>query len=300
MLYKVENNNGKVVMWNCECQCDNKTLKSVSQSNLVSGKSKSCDCIRKEILNKKSEDKRRSLIGETFGCWTVIGDDGIKRNNSSRTSSYLKCICSCENETVRSVSLGHLTRGDSTNCGCIRPQKLYDLYHKTNDYDLSGDFGIGWTTNSQKEFYFDLDDYEKIKNYCWMDSGLGYVVANEHFKKRNKNLIQIRMHRFVLNCPDDKEVDHIYHNTFDNRKNKLRIVTRQQNACNQLINSKNTSGYKGVKYNKSSDRWISYIKMNRKTMQKSFKFLEDAISQRSKWELEYFGEYRLREDSDTQ
>lgn len=33
---------------------------------------------------------------------------------------------------------------------------------KHNTYDLSGDFGIGYTDKGEK-FYFDISDYEKIK-----------------------------------------------------------------------------------------------------------------------------------------
>ena len=37
---------------------------------------------------------------------------------------------------------------------------------KYNTYDLSGEYGIGYTTKGEK-FLFDLEDYEKIKDYCW-------------------------------------------------------------------------------------------------------------------------------------
>ena len=37
---------------------------------------------------------------------------------------------------------------------------------KENIYDLSGEFGIGYCTNTGSPFYFDLEDYNKIKNYC--------------------------------------------------------------------------------------------------------------------------------------
>ena len=35
-----------------------------------------------------------------------------------------------------------------------------------NVYDLSGEYGIGYTLKGE-EFYFDLEDYDKIKDYCW-------------------------------------------------------------------------------------------------------------------------------------
>ena len=38
-----------------------------------------------------------------------------------------------------------------------------------NKYDLSGEYGIGWTHNTEHEFYFDLEDYDIIKYYCWYD-----------------------------------------------------------------------------------------------------------------------------------
>ena len=39
--------------------------------------------------------------------------------------------------------------------------------HKTNVYDLTGDFGVGYTLNTNEEFYFDLENYNLIKDYGW-------------------------------------------------------------------------------------------------------------------------------------
>ena len=44
---------------------------------------------------------------------------------------------------------------------------------KYNKYDLLGSFGVGWTTNTNKEFWFDLEDYDKIKDYCWAENNNG-------------------------------------------------------------------------------------------------------------------------------
>ena len=33
-------------------------------------------------------------------------------------------------------------------------------------YDLTGDYGIGYTKEGD-EFWFDKEDYEKIKKYIW-------------------------------------------------------------------------------------------------------------------------------------
>lgn len=72
-------------------------------------------------------------------------------------------------------------------------------------YDLTGEYGIGWTSNTNKEFYFDIEDYDKIKDYCWYENDGGYVVT-----QRNRKTI--RMHRLILNLSpkDDIQVDHIF------------------------------------------------------------------------------------------
>lgn len=97
-------------------------------------------------------------------------------------------------------------------------------------YDLTGEYGIGWTSNTNKEFYFDMEDYDRIKNYCWYENDNGYVVT-----QRNRKTI--RMHRLVLNLSpeDDIQVDHIFHNTLDNRKRYLRLATNAQNNMNKKV-----------------------------------------------------------------
>ena len=38
------------------------------------------------------------------------------------------------------------------------------------------------------------------------------------------------MHREIMNCPPGYEVHHLNHNTLDNRKSNLKIVTRDQHC----------------------------------------------------------------------
>jgi len=43
----------KIPYWKCQCSCDNKTIKEVSQYSLMSGTSKSCGCYKVGKYNKK-------------------------------------------------------------------------------------------------------------------------------------------------------------------------------------------------------------------------------------------------------
>lgn len=61
-----------------------------------------------------------------------------------------------------------------------------------------------------------------------------------------------------------KIVDHKNGNTLDNKKCNLRICTNKENVRNQKINKRNTTGYKGVSYNKRDKKYAAYIKVDGK------------------------------------
>lgn len=135
-----------------------------------------------------------------------------------------------------------------------------------------------------KNFIFDLEDYDKIKKYCWRINDSGYVVTTEKRKT-------IRLHRLILNVNDTKmQVDHIYHNKIDNRKDKLRIVTNMENSWNKYS--------KGVYYDRTKKKWAARLKCNgKKALFKRFDKIEDALEARQKAEDEFFKEYKYKENS---
>lgn len=223
------------------------------------------------------------LTGMKFGRLTVI-----KRveNNKWGNHQYL-CKCECGNEKI--IRSGNLKSGDIKSCGCLAKEKASKNFKKYNTYDLSNEYGIGYTSKGE-EFYFDLEDYNKIKNYCWYKNIDGYLIS--HLDKNNL----LWMHRLVMNCPDDMEVDHEFHDKWDNRKEFLRIVTVSQNGMNQKIPKNNTSGTKGVSWYERDQKWQAYIQINKKkTGLGRFNNIEDAIKARKEAELKYYKEYNYKE-----
>jgi len=63
-------------------------------------------------------------------------------------------------------------------------------------------------------------------------------------------------------CPDF--IDHINGDRFDNRIENLRPATPRQNSCNIGLNSKNTSGVKGLSWAKKPQKWLACIRYNGK------------------------------------
>ena len=58
------------------------------------------------------------------------------------------------------------------------------------------------------------------------------------------------------------EIDHINRKKDDNRIANLRDVTRSQNQQNASLQRNNTSGFRGVSWNKRDKRWFAYIRVN--------------------------------------
>ncbi len=240
------------------------------------------------------------ITGYKYNHLTVLrrGPDLIKKDGKKQTRWYCSCDCGSDKEVL---VLGYnLKNGNTTSCGCehlknaMRSGKLTGRINgkrnkKFNSYDLSGEYGVGFTSKNE-EFYFDLEDYGKIKNYCWHINNDGYVA-----NKTEEGCTL--MHRLVMGLSkgDRREVDHIYHKTNDNRKDQLRIVCSSENKMNQGIPSNNTSGYRGVYYDKQYDRWSAEIvAYNHKFRLGYFTNKADAVKARKQAEEKYFGEYNYR------
>ena len=102
----------------------------------------------------------------------------------------------------------------------------------------------------------------------WSKTTKSYYAARNDPNKKGKHR-SIQMHREILGLydGDKREGDHANHNTLDNRRfingeDQLRIATTSENHYNARINSNNTSGYKGVRFNKIRGKWYAEIFFN--------------------------------------
>ena len=223
------------------------------------------------------------LTGQYFGRLKVIErvEDYIEKNGNKR-SQWL-CECKCGNR-VKVIGKS-LKNGNTKSCGCLQKEITSKHFKKYNDYGLSGEYGIGYTSKGDT-FYFDLEDYDKIKDYCWYKSG-EYFATND-----SKNHKLILLHRLIVNAPDDKVVDHKNHLEYDNRKQNLRVCEYSDNTHNMSNTSRNTSGVKGVCWYKSINSWHSRITIDGKTVSLGYyKSFDDAVKARKKAEKKYYGEF---------
>ena len=230
-----------------------------------------------------------SYVGQKYGRLTVIEDLGYyKKEGYARKSHWLKCKCDCGNEKI--TTLSQLTSGKTKSCGCLNREMTINRNRKYNEYYVYEDIVFVMFTNCNEYFICDLEDWEKLKNYCWFKNSGGYAVAEPSRGNR------LRFHRLVTNCPDGLEPDHIYPvalGVCDNRKSNLAIKTHRQNCLNTGMFSHNTSGYKGVTFDKTMNKWVAQIGVLGNTIHLGkFNTKEEAYKARLEAEEKYFGEYR--------
>lgn len=241
---------------------------------------------------KPTED----LTGQKFGKLTALRRIENRRTPSGKTLVMWECQCDCGN--ITKVPSQRLKAGGSKSCGCARAEfstntKINNqtLYLSKNTFDLSGDYGIGYTIKGEK-FLFDLEDYDKIKDYTWGFNN-GYLKTS---RQRNGKKEYLIFHRLVTDAPDNMVVDHINgsSSTFDNRKSNLRIVTPYENMLNSDAPKNNKSGVKGVIYKWQAKKWLATIKYKKKHYHLGyFENFEDAVNARITAEKELFGEFSI-------
>ena len=97
----------------------------------------------------------------------------------------------------------------------------------------------------------DAADYEWLSSFKWLAQWNS--CTRSFYACRRATLAEggrgnVAMARLILGIArgDRRQGDHINHDTLDNRRQNLRIVSRSQNCSNRRIRSDNTSGFKGV------------------------------------------------------
>ena len=135
----------------------------------------------------------------------------------------------------------------------------------------------------------DDEDYEYLNQRKWCFDGR-YAVRNSprHHYKRT----QISMHRFIMTAPDNMQVDHKNLNRLDNRKANLRLCTPAQNSYNANKRSHNKSGYKGVSWVKSRQKYLAQIHIEGKTKNLGrFVVLKEAVKVYNESAKKHYGEF---------
>jgi hypothetical protein len=103
----------------------------------------------------------------------------------------------------------------------------------------------------------DDGEFEELNKYKWHVLWNGYSF----YAVRSVGKKTISMHRQIMGTPKGMDTDHRDMNTLNNQRFNLRICTGSQNMYNSGKRKNNTSGYKGVTFNKKKRKFQAQIRV---------------------------------------
>lgn len=128
----------------------------------------------------------------------------------------------------------------------------------------------------------------------------GYIEVCLYKDKKRKSFLlhQLIANAFIPNPENKKFIDHINHQKDNNRIENLRWCSSSANNKNQSLSSVNSSGFRGVSYDKTNNRWCAQWRdtITGKPKYKSFAIkkygAEDALKNAVNWR------YQMEQDND--
>lgn len=203
---------------------------------------------------------------------------------SSETKRVHKCKqfgdYLCEKHKAQLKNYGRFL--DSSPRGVFDPNevRVKDEYAEIDTYDSHGNVVVTYKIS--------LEDVPKLGNYKWRTV---YKNSKPYLFTGNQKSERIYFHRLVLNT--DKQVDHISGDTSDNRRSNLREATIQENMMNLQKKSTNTSGVRGVSYDKKRNNWkIDFTVNKQRIYLKAVPTFEEAVYLRYKCETTFLKDRR--------
>lgn len=210
VLYPDTNNKDKKhTYWICQCDCEEKTIKSVRTDGLTSGKSKSCGCENRKLAAErmqkigKNKEVKIDLTGKDFGYWHVID-----RAENQNGHVAWNCVCKCG--TKRAVLRQSLTSGVSQSCGCMNyshgefaiikilqmnnipfvKEYVIDLYFKSKNNKARFDFFV------ENKYFIEFDGIQHFQETSFHHGTLEErqeydALKNQWCKEHNIPLIRI-------------------------------------------------------------------------------------------------------------
>jgi hypothetical protein len=200
---------------------------------------------------------KRDITNQRFGRLIAI-----KKVNKTGMATW-ECLCDCGNTKV--IPKNHLMQGLVRSCGCLRSPDLrgqkfgrLTILEKTKRRDSAG------------EYYWK----------CQCDCGnITYAVSSNLKRGSVKS----------CGCYARERSVYIAENIFPKVKEKYKLNGVYIPHLTSKMRVSNTSGYKGVDYNKRRKQWRARICLKGKNYHLGwFKEKEEAIKARQKAEKELF------------
>ena len=118
------------------------------------------------------------------------------------------------------------------------------------------------------------EDYDFLNKFNWTENPRGHLVRNDRGKVLMIHRVIAERMGLDLSCM----IDHEDRNKLNNQRYNLRRANDSQNQYNSGKQCNNTSGYKGVTWDKHNRRWLSRIRFTDNNGQQRRKHLGSFLS----------------------
>ena len=257
-LSRTDRKSGTCYLWLCRCDCGKDV--EVSLHGLTSGKTRSCGCLQAEAW-------RRDLTGQRFGRLVALENTG---RMDEKTACYLwRCRCDCGN-TVE-VPVTALTHGTRKSCGCLnRQNRKLTAGEKRGSVTAVSPLRLDGNGRTVWRWHCDCGNtFEKTSGPWW--SGPNPMCPECNRKSR---------HRKAVNMLEKTE-------RYEPTGAALGMAEDIRNG--ELVRN-NTSGIRGVSWNRALKMWVAYIQVNhQRKVIGYFKDKEEAGRARAEAVKEIYG-----------
>lgn len=219
--------------YRCSCDCGNEIV--VDKGSLFSNPNRRC----KKCYSPKGRRKDLCIVGKEINGWFVI-----REIESDKRVRKFECKCMrCGNVSIHSAY--QITSHCSDRCAHCPPKYDFGVYNG---------IAVGSLPNGE-QFIVDAEMIPLVNAKFWRRDKDGYIVSVSKDRRDYRVL-----HREIMGVHDTKTIiDHINRDRMDCRKCNLRIVNNTQNSCNHKMFSTNKTGYTGVYYSSSANRYEAKV-----------------------------------------
>lgn len=246
---------GRGLVWRCRCDCGGE--KMAPSSKLLSGKVRSCGCIKLEQQDK------RNITGQRFG--RLVAEELVEYNQKNEDCWRFRCDCGNEKIMPASKVKWYGVR----SCGCLQSEHIENLRKQ----DISGKLFGRLTALKPTEEH---DSSGSIIWECRCTCGKTVYYSVNHLTRGSTRSCGC-LYRETRETSSQNRWDAV-----DGTLLSALIAANEPHA-------NNTSGCTGVCFDKRSEKWQAYINFQKKRYRLGqFRTKEQAIRARKDAEERLF------------